>query len=158
MSRFDVHIADMEQQILYGLWKKSNDRTIAEDINTLSKQYYALVSMPEGKVLPYFVLSRNYNAQSRDFELFIGSVMDNAGLECYVLPASEYGKITVKPKFGILWGASIGEAKRFFYTKWLPTSSFEALNLEYEHHTERSTGKQPTVDLIFAIRRKAINA
>lgn len=94
---------------------------------------------------------------NRYFELFIGSVLDKDGLESYVLPASEYAKITVKPKLGFLWGASIGEAKQYFYTKWLPTSSFEALNLEYEYHTERSTEKQPAIDIIFAIRRKAIN-
>ena len=82
---------------------------------------------------------------------------DKNSLESYVLPASEYAKITVKPKLGFLWGASIGEAKQYFYTKWLPTSSFEALNLEYEYHTERSTEKQPAIDIIFAIRRKAIN-
>ena len=120
-------------------------------------QYHAVVSMPEGKVLPYFVLSRNYNEQSRNFELFIGSVIDKSGLESYALSASEYAKITVKPKLGFLWGATIGEAKQYFYTKWLPQSSFEALNLEYEYHTERSKEKQPTIDIIFAIRRKAIN-
>lgn len=81
---------------------KSNDKTISKDIKALSKQYHAVVSMPKGKVLPYFVLSRNYNEQSRDFELFIGSVNDKNSLESYVLPASEYAKITVKPKLGFL--------------------------------------------------------
>ncbi|MFR1872696.1 MAG: AraC family transcriptional regulator, partial [Coprococcus sp.] len=112
---------------------------------------------PGGEVLPYFVLTQNYNEQSRDFELFIGSAIDKSGLESYVLSAGEYAKITVKPKLGFLWGASIGEAKQYFYTKWLPKSSFEALNLEYEYHTERSKEKQPTIDIIFAIRRKAID-
>ena len=157
MSSLEVNIEYIEQQTIYGLWQKSNDKTISKDIKVLSKQYHAVVSMPEGKVLPYFVLSRNYNEQSRDFELFIGSVIDKGGLESYVLSANEYAKITVKPKMGFLWGVSIGEAKQYFYTKWLPTSSFEALNLEYEYHTERSTGKQPTIDIIFAIRHKAIN-
>ena len=151
MSSLEVNIEYIEQQTIYGIWHKSNDKTISKDIKALSKQYHAVVSMPEGKVLPYFVLSRNYNEQSRDFELFIGSEINKDGLESYVLPASEYAKITVKPKLGFLWGASIGEAK------WLPTSSFEALNLEYEYHTERSTEKQPAIDIIFAIRRKAIN-
>ena len=108
-------------------------------------------------MLPFFVLSRNYNEQSHDFELFIGSVIDKDGLESYILPANEYAKITVKPKLGFLWGVSIREAKQYFYTKWLPTSSLEALNLEYEYHTEKSTKKQPTIDIIFAIRCKDIN-
>lgn len=157
MSSLEVNIEYIEQQTIYGLWQKSNDKTISRDIKALSKQYHAVVSMPEGKVLPYFVLSRNYNEQSRDFELFIGSMIDKSGLESCILSACEYAKITVKPKLGFLWGASIGEAKQYFYTKWLPKSSFEALNLEYEYHTERSTERQPTIDIIFAIRRKVIN-
>ena len=157
MSGLEVKLEYIDQQTIYGLWQKSNDKTISRDIKALSKQYHAVVSMPEGKVLPYFVLSRNYNEQSRDFELFIGSMIDKSGLESCILSACEYAKITVKPKLGFLWGASIGEAKQYFYTKWLPKSSFEALNLEYEYHTERSTERQPTIDIIFAIRRKAIN-
>ena len=157
MSGLEVNLEYIEQQTIYGLWQKSNDKTISRDIKALSKQYHAVVSMPEGKVLPYFVLSRNYNKQSRDLELFIGSMIDKSNLESYVLSAGEYAKITVKPKLGFLWGASIGEAKQYFYTKWLPKSSFEALNLGYEYHTERSTEKQPTIDIIFAIRRKAID-
>lgn len=157
MSNLKVNIEYIKKQTIYGLWQKTNDKTISKDIKALSKQYHAVVSMPEGKVLPYFVLSRNYNKQSRDFELFIGSVIDKGCLESYVLQDSEYAKITVKPKLGFWWGASIGEAKQYFYTKWLPASSFEALNLEYEYHTERSMEKQPTIDIIFAIRRKDNN-
>lgn len=157
MSSLEVRIEYIEQQTIYGLWQRSNDKTISKDIKALSKQYYAVVSTPEGKVLPYFVLSRNYKEQSHDFELFIGSVINKGGLESYVLTAGEYAKITVKPKLGFLWGASIGEAKQYFYTKWLPTSSFEALNLEYEYHTEKSMEKQPAIDIIFAVQRKAID-
>ena len=61
MSRLDVNIEYIEQKTIYGLWQKSNDKTISRDINALSKQYHSVVSMPEGKVLPYFVLFRNYN-------------------------------------------------------------------------------------------------
>ena len=42
--------------------------------------------------------------QSRDFELFIGSMIDKSSLESYVLSAGEYAKITVKPKLGIFVG------------------------------------------------------
>lgn len=157
MASLEVNIEYIEQKTIYGLWQKSNDKTTSKDIKVLSEQYHTVVSMPEGKVLPYFVLSRNYNEQSRDFELLIGGVIEKGGLEPLALPAGEYAKITVKPKLGFLWGVSIGEAKQYFYTKWLPASSFEALNLEYEYHTEKSTGKQPTIDIIFAVRRKAIN-
>lgn len=154
MANLEVSIEYIEQQRIYGLWHKSKDNTISKDIKTLSKQYHTMVAMPKGTVLPYFVLSRNYNEKSRTFELFIGSVIDKDNLNKLLLPAGEYAKITVKPKLGFLWGISIGEAKQYFYTKWLPKSPFEALNMEYEYHTERSTGKQPTIDIIFAIQRK----
>lgn len=88
MSSLEVNIEYIEQQTIYGIWQKSNDKTISKDIKALSKQYHAVVSMPEGKVLPYFVLSRNYNEQSRDFELFIGSEINKDGLESYVLRLS----------------------------------------------------------------------
>lgn len=117
MSKLEVNIEYIEQQTIYGLWQKSNDKTISRDINVLSKQYHSVVSMPEGKVLPYFVLSRNYNEQSRDFELFIGSVVDKDGLESYTLLASEYAKITVKPKLGFLWGCFYWRSKTIFLYK-----------------------------------------
>lgn len=153
MSSLKVNIEYIEQQTIYGLWRKSNDKTISKDIKALSKQYHAVVSMPEGSVLPYFVLSRNYNEQSHGFELFIGSVIGKSGLESYVLSANEYAKITIKPKLGFLWGASIGEAKRYFYSKWLLENPYEALNMEYEYHTEKAIGKHPVIDIIFAIRK-----
>ena len=55
MSSLEVNIEYIEQQTIYGIWQKSNDKTISKDIKALSKQYHAVVSMPEGKVLPYFV-------------------------------------------------------------------------------------------------------
>jgi hypothetical protein len=116
MPSLEVNIEYIEQQTIYGLWQKSNDKTISKDIKALSKQYHAVVSMPKGKVLPYFVLSRNYNEQSRDFELFIGSVNDKNSLESYVLPASEYAKITVKPKLGFV-GCFYWRGKTIFLYK-----------------------------------------
>ena len=48
MSRLEVNIEYIEKQTIYGLWQKSNDKTISKDINALSKQYHAIVSMSEG--------------------------------------------------------------------------------------------------------------
>ena len=61
----------------------------------------------------------------------------------------------VKPQFGMLWGLAVGEAKRCFYTKWSPQSDYDAQNLEYEYHTYKSVGKNPTVDIVFAITKRA---
>lgn len=155
MKKFDVSVVHMDELKIFGLWKKSNDKTISNDIKNLSEEYHSTVSLSEGKVFPYFVLARNYDEESKDFEMFIGSTINKNGLECLLLSAGEYAKITIKPKLGFLWGVSIGEAKRYFYTKWLPESTFEALNMEYEYHTEKSIGKHPTIDIFFAIQRKS---
>jgi predicted transcriptional regulator YdeE len=88
------------------------------------------------------------------FDLFIGGEIEKSGLEVFRLPAGTYGKISVKPKLGLLWGLAVGKAKRYFYAKWLPSSEYEAVNMEYELHTEKSVAKNPEIDLIFAVRRK----
>ena len=85
---------------------------------------------------------------------FIKRFLCKDELDRFVLPAGEYARITVKPKLGFLWGVAIGEAKRYFYTKWLPESPFEALNMEYEYHTEESVGKHPSITIVFAVQRK----
>ena len=50
MSGLEVNLEYIEQQTIYGLWQKSNDKTISIDIKAMSKQYHAVVSMTEGKV------------------------------------------------------------------------------------------------------------
>ncbi|WP_195268001.1 effector binding domain-containing protein [Eubacterium sp. 1001713B170207_170306_E7] len=148
-----VEIIVKTEQKLYGLWKKSNDRSISEDIRVLSEAYHKAVGQPD-TVLPFFVLSSNYKAQTQDFELFIGSVSEREGLEEHTIPAGAYAKMTVRPRLKCLWGRAIGVAKRYFYTRWLPESAYEALNMEYEYHTEKSVGRHPEVDLIFAVKKK----
>lgn len=154
MAALDIQIVNKEFQTIYGLWKKSNDKTISADIAELSKRYHGAVAVPEGEVLPYFVLSRNYDERSKDFELFIGSTIDHMGLESFILPAGEYARATIQPKLGFLWGIAIGQAKKFVYKKWLPESSYTALNMEYEYHTEKSRGKRPVLELLFAVQRR----
>ncbi|MCQ4638114.1 GyrI-like domain-containing protein [Anaerovorax odorimutans] len=154
MTKLAVDIIKMDEQILYGLWKKSNDKTISRDIDTLSEAYHSAVALSQGSVLPYFVLSKNYDEKTKNFELFIGSTFEHESLQNLLLPAGEYAKITVRPKLGLLWGASIGQAKRYFYTKWLPESGYQSLNMEYELHTERSKGNHPAIDIIFAIQQE----
>lgn len=139
---------------VYGLWIASSDKTIAKDIPALSKKYYGVVGKSSGSVLPFFVLSKNYNESTGKFDLFIGGEMAYESLDEYVLPEGTYGKIAVKPKLGFVWGLAVGEAKRHFYTKWIPSSNYEALNMEYEYHTEKSMGKKPEIDLLFAIKKK----
>ena len=151
MAKLEVQIIQIEETEIYGLWQQSIDSTVAKDIDRLSKQQYDAVQKEEGTVLPYFVLSRNYDENTKTFELFAGSTTEHLGLQSLSLPGGQYAKITVRPKFGFIWGAAIGEAKQYFYTKWLPASSYAAANMEYEFHTEKSIGKKPEIDIIFGL-------
>lgn len=105
-------------------------------------------------MLPFFVLTKDYDKATRSFDLFVGSNELHAQLGECTLPAGIYGKVVVKPKLGFLWGLAIGEAKRYFYAQWLPASDYDALNMEYELHTEQSVQKKPEIALYFAIIKK----
>ena len=144
-----VEILDVPEIKIYGFSKKSNDKSMAKDINELSVKFYSIIK--EKPTIPFFILSKNYNVITKDFDLFIGSICENNTFEQYIISEGKYAKITIKPKFGFLWGLSIGETKRYFYKKWLKNSKYKALNMEYEYHTEKSISKKPTIDIIFSI-------
>jgi predicted transcriptional regulator YdeE len=149
MSRFNVETIEVEEVVIYGLSKRSNDKTISKDTNELSTKFYAIIN--KKPVLPYFVLSKNYNENTKSFEMFVGSIYENIMFEKFKIPEGKYAKITINPKLGFMWGLSIGEAKRFFYKNWLKNSKYKPLNMEYEYHTEKSIGKYPTIDICFSI-------
>lgn len=46
------------------------------------------------------------------------------------------------------------DAKRYFYQKWLPENPYESLNMEYGLHTEKSIRSHPSMELLFAVKRK----
>lgn len=96
----------------------SEQRAQSKDIPELSRQFYDCVGAKPKTVLPFYVVSRDYDAVAGAFPLFLGDDGSNRGLEQEILPAGLYAK------------------------------------LEYELHTEKSIGKHPSIDLLFAIRRK----
>ena len=151
---FDICVAALPAQILYGLWMRSSDKTVSKDIQALSRKYYGMINKEPQSVLPFYVLSKNYDKDSGMSDLFIGGQEQFENLEMFEIPAGLYGKTTVKPKFGFLWGLAIGQAKRFFYTKWISHSGYGAVNMEYEYHTEKSIGKKPEIELHFALEEK----
>lgn len=151
MKQFKVSLGQYEPTALYGVWMVSDDRSISRDIARLSKRYYAVSGKRAGFVLPFYVLSKDYDQSTGRFRLFIGSDAPAAGLDEFIIPKGRRAKISVRPKLGFLWGLSIGEAKRFFYTKWLPACGLSALNMEYELHTEKSLGAGATVELLFVV-------
>jgi hypothetical protein len=154
VSALDFSIIEQESQTIWVLRMQSNDKTQAKDIDALSKKYHETIGKNKDEEIPFFVLSQDYNERTRDFELLIGGLTEHAQLEKFEIKKGLYGKTTVQPKFGFLWGLSIGEAKRAFYTKWLPKSDYIALGMEYEYHTEMSVGKNPRIEILFSIRGK----
>jgi len=155
MDKFDFTVVEHSEAItIFGLSKHSNDKTQANDIPILSKTYYEIVGKNNGEVIPFFVISKDYDINTKDFLLLIGSQIENSKLEPFVIPKGFYGKITIKPKLGLMWGLSIGEAKRTFYTQWLPKMDYLPLNMEYEYHTEMSMGRKPQLDIFFAIKKR----
>ncbi len=139
---------------VWALRQQSNDKTQAKDIPALAKAYYATVGKGDGEVMPFFVISQGYDKTTGNFTLSVGGLIEHGALEKLTIPAGSYGKVTIKPKPGLIWGLAIGEAKRAFYTQWLPQSNYESLNMEYEYHTEASKGKRPAIDILFAIKEK----
>lgn len=154
MGKMKVNVIEKtEKMTVFGLFLNSNDKSVSNDITTLSKKYYDIVGKKEGELLPFFVLSKDYNEQTKDFKLFIGGLLENSKLEKIVLTPGCYGMMTIKPKLRFLWGLSIGQAKKYFYTKWLPESNYQGLNLEYEYHTEKSVSKNPEIEIYFALKK-----
>ena len=154
MKGFVVKLMEQEERRLYGLGQPSGDRRQRRDIPALSERFFRSVGAAPGTLLPFYVLSKDYDAGSGSFALFVGGTRPHPGLEEELLPAGIYARIEVQPRLGVLWGLSIGAAKRWFYTRWLPENCFEAVNLEYELHTTKSTGRRPSVDLLFALQLK----
>lgn len=138
----------------YGLWTKTSDSAAKKDIPALARRYYSALGKEPGSVLPFVVLSKNYNQADKSYDLFVGGVVSAAGLDEVITPAGVYGSITVRPALGFLWGLAIGRAKRNFYKDYLPGSGYAPVNMEYEYHTEKSVGKKPEVSVYFAVTSK----
>ena len=153
MQNTEPALASCEQKTLYGLRRPSNDKAQRHDIPELCAQLCK--SSGSKRVLPLYILSREYNPKSGYFTLFVGTENPTDGLEKEILPAGLYAEIEVRPLLGLFWGTAIGRAKRWFYTVWLPKSEFIPRGFEYELHTEKSIGCCGSISLLFAVERKA---
>lgn len=165
-SKSAIEIVEMEEKTFYGVWKKSNKKTICADRSELYKKCYTNIGLT---VIPYIVLSRNYNTQNGEFELFMEvQHKEKYNFNKIVLPAGEYAKVAIKPKLAFwwrfpyeirflenfLWNLSIKEAKKYFYKKWIPKSSYRALNFNYELYERESVVRRPLIYIIYAIEKK----
>lgn len=152
VSRYQLKLTEQPEKLLYGLHRPSGDRQQRRDIPDLAARFYRHLGVE--RVLPFYVVSRDYDRGSGRFTLFVGDDGSNRALETELLPAGTYARLRVRPMLGFLWGPAVGAAKRWFYTGWLPKSAYEAVNLEYELHTEKTVGRHPTAELLFALRKR----
>ncbi|MGM9676946.1 MAG: GyrI-like domain-containing protein [Butyricicoccus sp.] len=151
-QRWEVKLLEQDRQTLYGIAGMSSDTAQRRDIPAFSAKLYQSLDCKKGTYLPFYVVSHGYDEKNGTFMLFVGGKIQRPKLEQLVLPAGTYASITVHPKLGFLWGLAIGAAKYWFYTVWLPSQPYEPVNLEYELHTESSSGTHAAIDLLFAIR------
>ena len=151
----DVDMLERQEKTVYGLFQKSNQKTQAKDIPALSKRFHEILGKPSGAVLPFYVLSRGFDPETENFELFIGGEMPHPSLSDMVLPAGPYARVLVRPKLGFLWGPAIGEAKRYIYVDWIESSGYTPKRIEFEYHTEAGVGKKPSIEIYFALSSSA---
>lgn len=154
MNILRLELLEQPPKTIHGLHLNSNDQAQHWDIPKLSHRLHQLQQVPSGRLLPLYVLSRDYDSENRVFTLFVGSDHSHSACSAEQLPAGTYARIEVRPKLGFLWEPSIKEAKHWFYDRWLPTSPYESIDLEYELHTEKSLDSHPAIDLFFGIRPK----
>lgn len=149
-----VELRFLQAGKLHGFRGESSAQTFRKDLPALSVRYHSVLQSSPGKLLPLYVVTRDHDPASGRLTLFFGGNTANEALEDIDMPAGVYARMVLRPKYGLFWGKAIEEAKRWFYGEWLPQSKFSPLNLEFEHHTDRTTGKQPTLELFFALRKK----
>jgi predicted transcriptional regulator YdeE len=157
-------IVTLENPINFvGLSIKTDMKNIYKDAAKLGKAYTnfkKMHSIPNIKEPWAFVAySKDFNEETKSWEYIMGDVVTNPGsipegLKGYEIPSGKYAVFSIKAKFKFLWGMEIGRMKRYIFTKWLPTSSYKATGSDFEYHDERSTGKNPGIDLYLAIEEK----
>lgn len=149
-----LNLQKMKGSTLFGLHMETNAASMRRDIPALSEKYHAQADEKPGTVLPLYVLTRDYDAKTKNMVLFVGGKIDERGLETEQTPDGLYAHMELRPKYGFLWAPAIAQAKQWFYEEWLPASKFEACNLEIEMHSQRTVSRRPVLDLYFALTEK----
>jgi predicted transcriptional regulator YdeE len=157
-------IVTLQETIKFvGLSVKTDDKKIYKDAAQLGKNYSQFKKnhdIPNLKEPWAFVAySRDFDEKTRSWEYIMGDVvtsMDSVpeGLNGYKIEPGKYAIFQIKAKFGFLWGLEIGRMKKYIFTEWVPKSKYTATGSDFEYHDERSTGKNPSIDLYVAIREK----
>jgi predicted transcriptional regulator YdeE len=143
-----------------GLSIETDLKNVYKDSANLGKEYSkfkAMNQIPNLKEPWAFVAySRNFDEETRSWEYIMGDVVINLdsipeGLTGYEIPPTTYAIFPIHAKFKFLWGVEIARMKRYIFNKWLPNSKNKSTGCDFEYHDERSTGKNPSIDLFVEI-------
>lgn len=148
---------------LVGVSIKTDVKNIYKDASMLGKKYTdfkKLNKIPNLKEPWAFVAySKDFNEDTKSWEYIMGDVVTDLdsvpkGLNGYKIPSSTYAIFPIKAKFKFLWGLEIARMKKYIFTNWLLNSKYESTGCDFEYHDERSTGKNPSIDLYVEIEKK----
>jgi predicted transcriptional regulator YdeE len=164
INNMEPKIVTLQESIKFvGLSVKTDVRKIYKDASKLGKDYTQFKktsNIPNLKdPWAFVVYSRDFDEVTRSWEYIMGDVVTNLdsipeSLNGYEIPAGKYAIFTIKAKFRLLWGLEIARMKKYVFDEWLPNSQYESIGTDFEYHDQRSTGKNPSIDLYVAIKEK----
>jgi AraC family transcriptional regulator len=162
----EPRIVELEHPMkIIGMSIETDTRRVYRDVARLGKRFEAYKRDNEipGKVEPwgFAAVSEGYDETTGAFSYVMGDVVVSLahapdGLAGFEIPAGTYAVFPVRPKNRFGWGLAIGSVKRYAYTVWLPGSQYEQAGTidDFEYHDERSTRRNPEIDLYVAVTQK----
>jgi AraC family transcriptional regulator len=167
VDKSEPRIVALEAPIkMVGVSMRTGMKTIYKDAPVLGKKYRKITEqgLIKNKKLPrtFVAISKNFSSDNRSWEYLMGDVVttfDEApkNLIAFEIPAKTFAVFSMRSRFRFLWGPIIGMTKKFIFTEWLPNSGYEADSSilgDFELHDERSTSKNPTIELYVPIKER----
>jgi predicted transcriptional regulator YdeE len=164
IDNMEPQIVTLQESIKFvGLSIKTDDKKIFKDASKLGKNYTQIKKTNDILNLKepwaFVAYSRDFDEKTRSWEYIMGDVVTNLdsvpkGLNGYEIPTGKYAVFKIRAKSKLLWGLEIGRMKKHVFQNWLPNSQYNSEGIDFEYHNQRSTGKNPSIDLYVAIKEK----
>lgn len=165
VDKSEPRIIKLEAPVkMVGVSMNTSMKTIYKDSAALGKEYRRVKNLIQNKKVPwaFVAISKDFSNNNIRWEYLMGDVVtsfDNVtnNLIAFEIPANTYAVFTIRPKFNLLWGPSIGLTKKYIFTKWLTNSKYKSDNSivgDFEYHDDRSLGKKPSIDLYVAVKER----